>query len=316
MRFADLQTFVDVVEAGGMTQAAAVKGVSQPGLSRTIRDLESRMRATLLRRTGRGVELTPAGDEFLAFARSSLSALEDAQRRMRELSGAMPDRLRIAIPPRLGADLFPELYRRFMRDLPEVAVAATEAFTADMADGMKAGRFDLLVSYLAAIPGSGDGKPVFRERLYLVERKARAASDDAPIRLAEVARLPVLLNHRASPYRRLIEGVFAAAGHKLIVAREIETAEGLLAFASEGEGVTILPFSNFHAEAARGDVIGRPITDPAIERDIYIHASRHLDRRPADLATAIVLRCLEGVAKKVRWFPTERAAVIRKSGIS
>ena len=309
MRFADLQTFVDVVEAGGMTQAAAVKGVSQPGLSRTIRDLETRMQAPLLRRTGRGVELTQAGSEFLAFARSSLASLEEAQRRIRELSGALPDRLRIAIPPRLGVAVFPELYRRFMLDLPEVAVAATEALTADMADGMNAGRYDLLVSYLPSVPGAGPGRAAFREELYLVEGRKGAQRGDAPVRLAEIARRPILLNRQTSPYRRLIDSVFAEAGHRLTVSREIETAEGLLAFASEGEGATILPYSNFHVEAARGEVRGRLITDPLIQRQIYIHAGRHLEPRAAALAGGIILNCLKSVAESFRW-----TAVGRKAG--
>ena len=307
MRFADLQAFVDVVESGGMTQAAAVKGVSQPGLSRTIRDLERSMQATLLRRTGRGVELTPAGAEFLKFARSSLEALEIVRRRTREMSGAMPEKLRIGIPPRLGTAVFPDLYRRFMLEFPDIGVTATEAYTAELAEGLSAGRFDLIVSFLVTVPGSGDGIPVFRERLYLVDGKAGASSGDTPITLAEVAGLPILLNQQASPYRRLVESVFASAGHKLTVSREIETAEGLLAFASEGEGATILPFSNFHAEAARGDVTGRLIIDPSIERNVYIHTGRHLNRRAADLAMAIVLRCLQGVAETFQWFPIRRA---------
>ena len=301
VRFADLQTFVDVIENGGMTQAAAIKGMSQPGISRSIRDLETRMRATLLRRTGRGVELTPAGTEFLAFARASLRALEEARLRVLEVSGGMPERLRIAIPPRLGAVVFPDLYRRFMSELPDVTVAATEAFTADMIDGMNAGRLDLLVSYVPTMPGSGDGRPVFREKLYLVEGVAHAGDGTGPIAIAEVAKRPVLLNHQGSPYRRQIEGQFSAAGYKLIVDREIETAEGLLAFAFEGEGVTILPYSNFYAEASRGDVVGRLITDPEIERTIYLHAGRHLDQRTADLVRGLVLHCLEDVAETIRW---------------
>ncbi|MEM8791700.1 MAG: LysR family transcriptional regulator [Pseudomonadota bacterium] len=303
MKFAELQIFVDVVENGGMTQAAAISGVSQPGISRTIRDLETRMRATLLRRTGRGVELTPAGMEFLEFAKSSISALEEAKSRVLEVSGGLPDRLRIAIPPRLGSTVFPVLYRRFMQELPEVAVTATEAFTADMADSMNAGRLDLLVSYLPVIPGSGEGKPAFRESLYLVVGDDSADDEETEITLADLAEQPFLLNHQGSPYRRLIESHFLAAGHKLIVDREIETAEGLLAFACEGEGVTILPYSNFHAEEARGDVVGRLITNPQIERTIYIHIGRHLDMRTSDLVSRLIHLCLRSIADDVKWTP-------------
>lgn len=286
-----------------MTQAAAINGVSQPGISRSIRDLETRMRATLLRRNGRGVELTPAGIEFLAFAKSSLSAYEDAKSRVLEVSGNIPDSLHIAIPDRLGSVVYPVLYRQFMLELPEVAVAAAEALTADMIDGIAAGRVDMLISYLPTIPGSQGGKPAFRESLYLVERKIKTESADPTVSLADVAKQTFLLNHQGSAYHRLIDSAFSAAGHKLTVAREFETAESLLAFACEGEGVTILPYSNFRAEAQRGDVVGRLITDPGIERNIYVHTGRHLDNRTANLAREVVLRCLKEIAMSVRWSP-------------
>ena len=190
-----------------------------------------------------------------------------------------------------------------MLELPEVAVAATEALTADMIDGLNAGRLDLLVSYLPAIPGSDGGKPAFHESLYLVERKTKQESGNATVSLADVAKQPFLLNHQGSAYHRLVDAAFSAAGHTLIVAREFETAESLLAFACEGEGVTILPYSNFRAEAQRGDVVGRLITNPSIERNIYIHAGRHLDNRTASLAREITLRCLTEIAESVRWSP-------------
>ena len=305
MRISDLQAFVDVVEAGGMTQAASIKGVSQPGLSRIIRDIESDMHAMLLRRTGRGVEPTPAGAEFLTFAKSCLAGLEDTRHRLRELSGVLPDTLRIAIPPRLGAIVFPVLYRRFTQELPEIALNASEALTSDMARGMNEERFDLLVSYLASTPGSGEGKPVYRERLYLVQSRLMSHGDTSPVAMAEVAGQPILLTDPANLYFRLIDGAFSSAGYELNVVREMETAEALLAFVAEGEGPGILPYSNFVAEAERGDVIGREIADPPIERSVFIHAGRHLEPRTVRLATSIVQRSLEEVAARVRWQRTD-----------
>ena len=303
MRFEDLQTFIDIVEAGGMTQAATVKGVSQPGLSRTVRDLETRFGATLLRRTGRGVELTAAGAEFLSFAKDSVLRLDDVREQIRQMSGAMPQRLRIAVPPRLGVTLMPLLYRQFIRELPDVTLKVSEELTADMAEGMNAGRFDALVAYLPSNPGSGDGKPIFRESLYLVGKPSSAFKDEGPIRLAEVARYPLLLNNRRSRYVRRIEQAFQAAGYKLEIAREIETAEALLAFAVEGEGYSILPFSNIHAEVARGDVVAREIVNPPIERDIHVLVCLQLDHRTAAKIIDLVSESLGPAAELVRWCP-------------
>lgn len=301
MRFEDLQTFVDIVEAGGMTQAASVKGVSQPGLSRIVRELESRMAVTLLRRTGRGVELTPEGAEFLSYARATLEDHDAIRARLRQLAGAMPERLTVAIPPKLGATVLTELFRHFVRRFPEVTLHGTEETTAEMTDGMNSGRLDCLIGYMGSTPGSGEARPLFRESLYLVGRKGTDFVTSDPVSLAEVARYPLLLNDRHSRYCRMIEAAFQAAGEKLVIKREIETAEGLLAFAAEGEGLSILPYSNIFSEVDRGEVIARRIVNPSIERDIYVHASLHLDQRIAKMATDVIGEALDAVAAQFHW---------------
>src|SRR5438128_10263346 len=79
MELRRLRYFVAVAEAGSLTVAAERKlHTSQPSLSRQIRDLEDEVGAQLLRRSARGVDLTPAGRAFLDHARSVLSQVEAA----------------------------------------------------------------------------------------------------------------------------------------------------------------------------------------------------------------------------------------------
>src|SRR5437016_11433410 len=77
MELRHLRYFVAVAEAGSLTVAAGRKlHTSQPSLSRQIRDLEDEVGAQLLRRSARGIELTPAGRAFLDHARVVLSQLK------------------------------------------------------------------------------------------------------------------------------------------------------------------------------------------------------------------------------------------------
>src|SRR2546430_17528220 len=70
MELRHLRYFVAVAEAGSLTVAAEQKlHTSQPSLSRQIRDLEDEVGAQLLRRSARGIELTPAGGGFFASPR-------------------------------------------------------------------------------------------------------------------------------------------------------------------------------------------------------------------------------------------------------
>ena len=301
MRFVDLKTYVDVVEAGGMTQAATAQGVSQPGISRIIRELEASVGTPLLRRTGRGVELTPAGTLFLSFARDSLAASERMVRDIRSLAGTLPETLTIAFPRRVGTFFVAEVYRRFLKEFPDVTLVTQEALSEEIAQGLASGRIDVAVTYLADTPGTGSAKTIYQEKLYLAGRPGPLFETADPISLQDVASEDILLNSSANLYRRLIDQAAAAAGISLNVIREIESAEALLAFAIEAQGLTILPYSNMVAEAARGEIMARQIQSPEIDRKIYLHAGRHLDRQSAERVFQTLQRCFSDKADQLRW---------------
>jgi len=74
-----LRFFVAVAEAGSLTLAAEKRlHTSQPSLSRQMRDLEIEVGAQLMTRSGRGIELTPAGRTFLDHAILALAQVEAA----------------------------------------------------------------------------------------------------------------------------------------------------------------------------------------------------------------------------------------------
>src|SRR5258706_12225312 len=98
MDLEDLQTFVEVADAGGLSPAARRLGVSKSIVSRRLQRLETDLGVQLLARTTRGAGLTEAGMAFRAHA-AQIAAEMDAAREELAPSGDLRGRFRIAAPP-------------------------------------------------------------------------------------------------------------------------------------------------------------------------------------------------------------------------
>ena len=99
MDAADLKYFEEVAQSGGMSRAARKLNTVQSNVTRRIRTLESELNVSLFNRTGRGVSLTPAGEQLLPFAIRVARLIDEA---------ALVEALRAKRLAAAGLDVFAE----------------------------------------------------------------------------------------------------------------------------------------------------------------------------------------------------------------
>ena len=100
--FSALKTFCAVVQARSFSKAALRTGKSRSAVSKSIRELEEYLGATLFRRTTRSIDLTSSGETYFSSVMRLLTQLQDADDLVRQADGKPTGLLRVTAPVSLG----------------------------------------------------------------------------------------------------------------------------------------------------------------------------------------------------------------------
>lgn len=119
-RFAELEVFVAVVEAGGIGAAADRLGLAKSAVSRRLAELETRLGVTLIHRTTRQLNLSDDGRAFYERSVAILADLDEAEAAVRQAHGALTGRLRVTLPQSFGLLHLAPLILAFMQRHPEL----------------------------------------------------------------------------------------------------------------------------------------------------------------------------------------------------
>ncbi len=118
----EIRTFVQLVDSGSATRAASVRGVAVSGISRRMKDLESRLGVSLLKRTTRSMQLTEEGQVLYERSLRILSALDEAKAEVTQLTQSLKGVLRVAAPLSFGISHLSPALSEFMVAYPDIRV--------------------------------------------------------------------------------------------------------------------------------------------------------------------------------------------------
>ncbi|MCE1183038.1 MAG: LysR substrate-binding domain-containing protein [Rhodocyclales bacterium] len=140
-----LRSFVTGVELGGFARAADRVGRSASAVSAQLKKLESQIGAPILKKSGRGLVLTPSGELFLSYARRLLALNDEAVAALRgeALSGCV----RIGLQEDFGEHLLSRLLGDFARAHPQVMVEVHLVRNTELLRRISEGLLDLALAW-------------------------------------------------------------------------------------------------------------------------------------------------------------------------
>ena len=126
------KAFAAAAETGSFSRAAEVLSYSPSGVSQLINALEADLGVTLLRRTSRGVSLSPAGETLLPAVRALLQQEERVFQLSSEINGLMTGELNIASYSSVSFRWLPKVIKAFQQDHPNVRLHLMEGISQEV----------------------------------------------------------------------------------------------------------------------------------------------------------------------------------------
>lgn len=153
-----LRSFVAVADSGGVTRAAGFLHLTQSAVSMQLKRLEEVLDLELLDRSGRGIALTSAGEQLLAYARRMVALNDEVIVRLTDQ--AFEGEVMLGVPHDVVHPFIPRVLQRFNANFPRVKVNLVTSNTRHLKDEFTKGAFDLI---LTTESGAGEGAETVHE---------------------------------------------------------------------------------------------------------------------------------------------------------
>jgi molybdate transport repressor ModE-like protein len=209
-----LANLLAVAKHGSFSRAAAERGVSQPALSNSIRQLEMRIGTRVLDRDRNGARLTEVGETLMRHAQTIEAEMtragEEVQLQIKRISGP----LLIGVTPVAVAHLVPRALERLKRDFPRISIVVHETVFHEAMAALLKGTLDVMVGPVGVYP-KVDG--IEEERLVIdpfsiIVRAGHRLSHRRSMSLQALRDADWVLPSDQSAFHRQIEALFITAG--------------------------------------------------------------------------------------------------------
>jgi DNA-binding transcriptional LysR family regulator len=230
-----LRTFVTGVDLGSFAKAADRLGRSTSAVSAQLKKLEEQVGMAVLRKEGRGMAVTAAGEALLGYARRLLELNDEAATAVRgvELAGTV----RLGMQEDFGEHVLTEVLGRFARAHPQINIEAQVARNASLIEQVAAGRLDLALAWDTGSAPARHAQQVARLPLQWLASADALADGGAAARFATP--LPLVMLDSPCLMRAAAIEALDRAGIPWRIAFTSHSLSGIWAAVAAGLGVTV-----------------------------------------------------------------------------
>lgn len=274
-----LRIFHAVAGLLSFTRASGKLNLTQPGISKHIKNLEEFYGARLFDRLGKKVVITQAGEILFKATRDIFKLIEESKVKVDDLRGLSIGKLNVGATIMIGTYMLPGIMGDFRHKHPDIEIAVDIALSHDIVDKVLSNTVEIgLIGHRA-----DDKRLVVKQfkadhLLLIVSAKHKWAKSKSSVRLQELADQPFLLSKQGSGTRNILEDRIEKAGVILNKTIEFGNTEGVKKAVEENLGISIISEHAVAGELSARVIKSLPLRGIDLSRSLYVvyHKNKYL----------------------------------------
>ena len=292
MNLNQLRVFCEVVERNGFTRAAEALYLTQPAVSRQVRELERHFGVELFEQIGKRIYPTEAGNTIYNYARQVFHTLDDLEVEVNQLKGLKAGHLRIAASATAGTYLLPPLLGRFKRKYPGVEVTL-EIHNSQQVEQrlLQYQQLDLGVIERPIQEESLFSEPFGTDELVVIVSPDHPYASRGSVSIDELRGERFILREEGAGTRTLLDEEFARLDLRVRTVMQLGGTAAIKQAVAAGLGISVVSVRSIRLEMEAGLLKAIRCPELRLTREIrYVH---HRDKRLSRAASAF-LEILKG----------------------
>lgn len=286
-----LELFITVAQERNLTRAARIQHLAVSAVSKRITELEAQTGSPLLVRNARGVELTPAGQSLLFYARQLKQTVEQLDNELGEYASGVKGHVRIHAITSALSQFLPDDVGRFVALYPQIKFDIEERVGSAVIRAVADGRADLGIIAMQTASQGLETVPYRNDQLALVVPAEHLLASRKSIRFREVLEHEFVGPHLESSVHTLLTSEAEKLGMTIKVRIRISSFDCMCRMVSTGLGLAVLPLSVVKQYMRTHRLKAIALDEPWAERTLLLTFKKYEAATPT-LKTLIDHLCL------------------------
>jgi DNA-binding transcriptional LysR family regulator len=290
-----LLVFHEVAKRKSFSKAGEELFISQPAVTKHIKELERKLGIGLLQKRRGGFALTEAGKIMFKYTHKISSHLMEIENLLENLKKDYQGTLKIGTTESYSKGLMPKLLSEFQTRFPFMKIALDVGNSEDIEKSLLVYKNDLGLIAGTKMSPRFESVPFLKEELVLIVSPNHSLAKKRAVALGELGRYPLIIRAEGSTTRKIILQAFKETGIHPSLLIEAGSSEFIKQWVSEGKGVSIIIKRAVEDEERRGIIK----TIPLVEKLYLKVAFLYLKEAKSNPAVKTFVHFIDNQGKKL-----------------